>query len=77
MLFGSAFLGKRPRQHEFGLEYRPSSLDHAVERCRHPAFYRMDHLSLHLDDSLTGVALVPAPIEILGDPPKLNDQIVV
>jgi len=37
----------------------------------------MDHLSLHLNDSLTGVALVPAPIEILGDPSKLDDQIVV
>src|ERR1035437_11194017 len=31
---------------------------------------------LHVLDGETGVALVPAPVEVLGDGPELHDQIV-
>jgi hypothetical protein len=30
VFFGRAFLGKRPRQHEFSLEYRAGAFDDAV-----------------------------------------------
>ena len=75
VLFGGRFFRKRPRQHELGLEHRPGALDHPVDGCRHPAFDRMEDLPLHLGDDLAGIALVPVPIEVLGDHPELDDQI--
>ena len=30
---------------------------------------------LDIDDDLTGIGLIPAPIEVLGDYPQLDDQI--
>ena len=31
---------------------------------------------LHVLDGKAGVALIPAPVEVLGDRPKLHDQII-
>ena len=31
---------------------------------------------LHVLDGVTGVALVPAPVEVLGDGAELDDQVV-
>jgi len=33
-------------------------------------------LPLHVLDDVIGVALIPAPVEVLGDAAELNDQIV-
>jgi hypothetical protein len=75
MLFRCSFLGKRPGQHEFGLEYGACGLDHAVERGRHPPDDGMLHAALDVRHDLAGVALEPMPIEIFGDPLELEDQI--
>ena len=66
---------ERPRQHEFGLEYRASAFDNAVQRRRHPADHRMADPALDVLDDLPGRALVPVPVEVLGREPELDDQI--
>ena len=35
----------------------------------------MKHPTLHLGDNLTGIALVPVPVEMLGHDPELDDQV--
>ena len=75
MLFRGGFLRERPGQHELGLEHRTRALDHAVERCRHPALDRMKDLPLHVGDDLAGIALVPVPVEVLGHGAELDDQV--
>ena len=35
----------------------------------------MSHLALHVHDNLPGISLVPVPIELLGDRPKLDDEV--
>ena len=37
---------------------------------------RMLNPPLHVLDTVTGVALIPAPIEVLGDGAELDDQVV-
>ena len=36
----------------------------------------MKHLPLHLGDDLTGIPLVPVPVEVLGHGAELDDQVV-
>jgi hypothetical protein len=59
---GRRFFRERPGQHELGLEYGAGGLDHAVERCCHPALHRMKHLPLHRGDDLAGVTLVSVTV---------------
>ena len=47
----------------------------AVEGGRHPANQRMPDPLLDVVDGLAGVAFIPAPVEVLGDQPKLDDQV--
>src|SRR5438105_1069595 len=75
MLLGRAFLRERPWQHEFGLEHRPGSLHHPIDRRRHPALHRMKHLPLHFDDDLAGIALVPMAVEVLRYGPELDNKV--
>src|SRR5262245_17207940 len=35
----------------------------------------MAHEALHLGDLLAGVALIPVPVQMLGNDPELNDEI--
>ena len=57
VFFGRPLFGERPRQHEFGLEYRPGGLHHAVEGGGHPAHDRMLDPALDIGEDLTGIAL--------------------
>ena len=75
MLFGRRFFGERPRQHELGLEHRPSALDHAVQGGRHPAVHRVLDPTLDVFDGLPRIALVPVPIEGLGHQAELDDEV--
>ena len=54
----------------------PVRLDHAVEGRRHPSQHRVLDLALDVDDGLAGVALEPAPVEVLGRRPELDDEVV-
>src|SRR6266851_5255232 len=72
VLFGSRFFGERPWQHKLGLKYRAARINQAVQRCRHPFDDRMLDPALYVLDGLTGVALIPAPIEVFRDSPKLD-----
>jgi hypothetical protein len=74
VLFGGALLRKRPGQHEFGFEHRAAGVDEAVQRRRHPFDDRMLDPPLHGLDGLPGVALIPAPVEVLGNAAELDDQ---
>jgi len=38
--------------------------------------HRMLYPPLHVLDGLAGASLIPAPIEVLGDLPELDDKIV-
>ena len=75
MLFGCRLLRKRPGQHELGFKHRTTGIDETVEGRGHPFVHRVLHLSLNILDDVTGVALVPAPIEFFGHRAELNDQI--
>ena len=75
VLFRRRFFRKGPRQHEFGLEHSAGALNPAIQGCRHPALHGMDNPPLHVGNDLAGIALIPAPIELLGDRAKLNDQV--
>jgi hypothetical protein len=76
VLFGGGLFRECPRQHEFGLEDRSCRLHHAVEGGRDPAQHRVLNLALNIGDDLAGIALEPAPIEVLGRRPDLDHQIV-
>ena len=76
VFFGGGFFGEGPGQHELGLEHRATGIDQAIQRRRHPFDHRMLDFSLHVLDGKAGVALIPAPVEVLGDRAKLHDQIV-
>jgi hypothetical protein len=41
----------------------------------HPAQDRMPDASLDIRDHLTGIRLIPAPVEVLGHHPELDDEI--
>ena len=75
ILLGRRFLGERPGQHELGLEHRPAGLDPAVQGGRHPAQRRVPNPPLDVRDDLTGISLVPTPVEVLGDEPELDDEV--
>src|SRR5262249_2473166 len=65
----------RPGQHELGLEDCPGRLHTAVQRCRHPAQSRVPDLALDIGEDMTSIALVPAPVQVLGHHPKLDNEI--
>jgi hypothetical protein len=75
VFLGRSFLRERPRQHELGLVDRITSLDPPVECCRHPAQRRMSDLFLNVGDHLSGIGLIPAPVQLLGYKAELDDEI--
>ena len=77
MLFGRGLLGKRPRQHELGLEHGVDLVDEAIKGRRHKSSNRMLDPALHVSHRPLGVAFVPAPIQRLGYEAKLDDEVVV
>src|SRR5262249_30866148 len=54
---------------------RPRLLNQAVKGRAHPPVYRVPGPSLDVLDGLAGVALEPVPIEVLGHPAELDDQV--
>ena len=76
VLFGGGFFRERPGQHELGFEDRATGINQAIEGGRHPFDDGMQDPLLNVLDGLTGVALVPAPVEVLGDGAELDNQIV-
>ena len=75
VFLGRRFLRERPGQHELGFEHRAAGLDPAIERSCHPAQRRMPDLPLDVGDDLTGIGLVPAPVQLLGRQPELDDEV--
>src|ERR1700723_2872716 len=74
MFFGRGLLRERPGKHEFCFEYCPSRIDQTVKGCRHPTVNRMLDPSLDAIDRMTGVALVPAPVEVFRGVAGLDHQ---
>src|SRR5581483_1676981 len=70
-----SFLREVPGQHEFGLEHGPAALHPSIEGGPHPAEYRVADVALDVGEDLTGVGLVPTPVECFGDEAKLNDGV--
>ena len=75
VLLGGRFLRERPGQHELGLENRPGGLDPAVKRGRHPSDRWVPDLPLDVGDDLTGIGLVPAPVQLLCGQAELDDKV--
>jgi hypothetical protein len=75
VLLSRGLFRKRPRQHEFGLEHGLSALDPTIQGGCHPAQDRMPDSPLDIDKYLPGIGLIPAPIEVLGHNPKLDQEI--
>ena len=67
--------GKIPGQHEFRLEDCAVYLNAPVGHGGEPADGRMADLLLHIGDNLPGTGLVPAPVQLLGDEPKLDEEV--
>ncbi len=76
VLFGRGFFREGPGQHELGFEHRAGGLDEAIQRRRHPFVDGMLDPLLNVLDGVTGVALVPAPVEVFGHGAELDDQVV-
>ena len=68
-------LSENDQQHEFGLENRLGRLDPAVECCRHPSDGGMPDLPLDVRDEVTGIGLVPAPVQSLGGQAELDERL--
>ena len=47
----------------------------AIEGGRHPAQHWMPDLPLDIGNHLAGIGLIPAPIEVLGHHPELDDEV--
>jgi hypothetical protein len=75
MLFDGRLFREGPRQHELGFEDGVGAIDDPIHRGRHPPDDGMMEAALDVSDALAGVALVPGPIERLGDDADLDDQI--
>jgi hypothetical protein len=75
ILVGRGLLGEGPWQHELSLEDRAAALDTAVKRRAHPPDNRMPDFPLDVGDDLAGIGLIPAPVELFGREPELNDQV--
>ena len=73
VLFGGGFLRERPGQHELGLEYGATGINEAIQRRRHPFMDGVLNPPLHVLDGVSGIALVPTPVEVLGDLAEMND----
>ena len=75
VFLGGRFFREVPGQHEFGFEHRPACFNPPIQRCRHPAQARVPDVLLHVGNDLAGIGLVPAPIEVFGDRPELDDEV--
>jgi hypothetical protein len=75
VLFGRHLLGKRPGQHELGLEHGFRTFHNPVQGGRHPGNGRMPDPRLHVADLPAGIALVPGAVELFGCPPELHDEV--
>jgi hypothetical protein len=73
--FRSRLFREGPGQHEFGFEYRATGINAAIQRCRHPFVDGMLDALFYIFDGVAGVALIPAPVEVLGRGAELDDQI--
>ena len=71
----AAFLGETPGQHELGLKDRSGPFNPAVESGRQIADQRVPNPLLDVGDNLAGVAFKPMPVEVFGDPPKLDNEV--
>ena len=52
-----------------------AALHTAIEGRAHPAQHGMADWPLHVGDDLPGIGLIPAPIEILGHRPELDNEV--
>ena len=75
ILLGSGVLRERPGQHEFSLENRASCFYSAVQGGADPSDRWVTDLPLDISDEVTGIRLVPAPIEVLGGDAELDEQV--
>ena len=75
VLLRRCLLRERPRQHEFRFEHCAGAFDHAVQRRRHPAEYRVAHPALDIFDHLPARALVPLAVQGFSREPQLDEKI--
>src|SRR5437660_5733535 len=61
---------------ELGLDHRPRACHHAVKGCAHPAVDRVADAARDVRDLVPGIALVPEPVERLGDEAELDQQVL-
>ena len=76
MLFRRRLFRERPGQHELGLEHCVEVVDDAVEGRRQEAMDRMLDPALDVGNGASGIALIPSPVERLGDDAELDDEVV-
>ena len=74
-MYFSAAASSENDQGSMNFEHRPGGFNPAVQRRRHPAQCRVPDLALNIGKNLTGIGLVPAPIQLLSRNAKLDDQI--
>ena len=70
-----ALFGERPWQHELGFEDCPTWFHHPIEGGSHPLDHRMVYPPLNVLERVSGIALVPMPVEMLGHDPELDNEI--
>jgi hypothetical protein len=75
MLLGGGLLRERPGQHEFGLEDRPGRLYPAVQGGAHPSDSWVPNMMLHVGNDLSGIGLVPTPVQLLSSQSELDEKV--
>jgi hypothetical protein len=66
---------ERPGQHELGLIDRACDADDPVQRRAHPLVDRVSDMPLGILHQLTGIELIPAPVQVLRREPELDDEV--
>ena len=66
VLLSSCFLGERPGQHELRFKDCAGTFHSAIQCRSQPPHSGMPNLALNVRDHLSGIGLIPAPIEVLG-----------
>jgi hypothetical protein len=76
MYFSAAASSEKVQgSNELGLEHLATGVQHPVKCCGHPFVDRVSEVLLDVSDGAASIAFVPAPIQVLRDDPKLDEQI--
>jgi hypothetical protein len=76
VLLGSGFFRKIPGQHELCLEHRAGLSYAAVQSGGHPIMDGVVDAPLDILDRISSASLKPAAVQVFGDAPQLDNEVI-